>query len=124
MKHAVKKLNVWYAALTVPRDVRHVIGKVRFFQSTQTGSATLAAPRVAILVALWQAQIAKARGSLPDPKATFWEGLRRDLIEAKGKGDLATESAIFDLAEEAALKLPDPEEGSRLFKFATPPASD
>ena len=72
-----------------------------------------------VFLALWQAQIAKARGSLPDPKATFWEGLRRDLIEAKGKGDDATEAAIFELAEEAAKKLPDVEEGSRLFKFAT-----
>ena len=119
MQYAEKRRNVWYAKLTIPAEVRHIIGKVRFFQSTQTGSSTEAKPRVAILVALWQAQIKKARGSLPDPNATFWEGLRRDLIEAKGKGDLATESVIFDLAEEAALKLPDEEEGSRLFKFAT-----
>ena len=119
MQHAEKRFHVWYAKLTVPDDVQQALGKVRFFQSTQTGSATQAAPRVALLVALWKAQIVKARGTLPDPKATFWEGLRRDLIDAKGREDYATESAIFDLAEEAAKKLPDQEEGSRLFKFAT-----
>lgn len=119
MQHAEKRHHVWYATLTVQREVRHVIGKVRFFQSTKTGSSAEAAPRVALLVALWKAWISKARGSLPDPKATFWEGLRHDLIDAKNRGDEATESAIFDLAKEAAKKLPDGEEGSRLFKFAT-----
>jgi integrase len=119
MKYAEKRFHVWYAALTVPADVQHIIGKSRFFQSTQTGSSTEAAPRVALLVALWKEQIAKARGSLPDPKATFWEGLRTDLIGAKEQANYAAESAIFDLAEEAAKRLPDAEEGSRLFKFAT-----
>lgn len=119
MQHAEKRHNVWYAKLTVPADVRHVIGKVRFFQSTQTASSTEAAPRVALLVALWRSQITKARGSLPDPKATFWEALRRDLIDAKGRGDAATEAAIFDIAEEAAGKITDPDEASRLFKFGT-----
>ena len=119
MQHAEKRFNVWYASLTIPSEVRHIIGKVRFFQSTRTGSSTEAAPRVALLVALWRAQIAKARGSLPDPKATFWENLKHDLIDAKARGDEGTESAILELAEAAAVKLPDSEEGSRLFKFAT-----
>ena len=123
MQYAEKRFHVWYAKLTIPSDVRHVIGKVRFFKSTLTSSSTEAAPRVAILVALWRAQIEKARATLPDPKATFWEGLRRDLLAAKGRGDDATEAAIFDLAEEAATKLTngsaDPDEASALFRFAT-----
>jgi len=119
MQHAEKRYNVWYAKLTVPVDVQPALGKVRFFQTTKTKSSSEAAPRVAILVALWKAQIAKARGTLPDPKATFWESLRNDLSNAKEQGDEATEMAILDLVEEAAEKLSDPEEGSRLFKFAT-----
>ena len=63
MQYAEKRFHIWYAKLTVPRDVQHIIGKVRFFQSTQTSSATQAAPCVAILVGLWKAQIFKARGS-------------------------------------------------------------
>ena len=119
MNHAIKRHNTWFAVLTIPAELRPFIGKARFSQSTQTRSSTEAAPRVALLVALWKAQIEKARGSLPDPKATFWEGLRHDLIDAKNRGDEATEGAIFDIAEQMARKLPDPEEGSRLFKFAT-----
>lgn len=119
MKHAIKRHNTWFAVLTVPKELRHAIGKARFSQSTQTGITSVASPRVALLVSLWQAEIDKARGSLPDPKATFWEGLRRDMIDAKGRADEGTEAAIFDIAEQAAEKLPDPEEGSRLFKFAT-----
>ena len=119
MQHAEKRFHVWYAKLAVPVDVQHVLGKVRFFQTTKTKSSSEAAPRVALLVALWKSQIAKARSTLPDPAATFWEGLRNDLISAKQLGDYATEDAIFELVQDAAEKLNDPEEGSRLFKFAT-----
>lgn len=119
MKHAIKRHNTWFAVLTIPEELRPVIGKARFSQSTQTGINSAASPRVALLVALWQAEIDKARGNLPDPKATFWESLRRDMIDAKGRTDEGTEAAIFDIAEQAAEKLADPEEGSRMFKFAT-----
>ena len=119
MNHAIKRHNTWFAVLTIPAELRPIIGKARFSQSTQTGSSTEAAPRVALLVALWKAQIVKARGRVPDPKQTFWEALRHDLIDAKNRGDEATEGAIFDIAEQMARKLPDPQEGSRLFKFAT-----
>ena len=119
MKHAIKRHNTWFAVLTIPKELRHVIGKARFSQSTQTGINSAASPRIALLVALWQSEIDKARGSLPDPKATFWEALRRDMLDAKHRGDESTESAIFDIAEQAAVKLIDPEKGSRLFKFAT-----
>ena len=119
IKHAEQRFHVWYATLTVPRELRPIIGKVRFFQSTKTRNASTAASRVAVLVALWRSQIEQARGRVPDPRESFWEGLRADLQQAKARGDDATEAAIFDIAEDAALKLPDLEEGSHLYKIAT-----
>ena len=66
MKHLVPKDNTQYAALTVPKDVRHIIGKVRFFQSTKTNDPKEAAVRAITLVHGWKAEIAKARGKLPN----------------------------------------------------------
>jgi site-specific recombinase XerD len=106
MKHALKKSNTWYAALTVPPDVRPIIGKARFFKSTQTESATKAAPRVALLVSQWQAEIDKARGSLPDPKDDFWQALRRQYTATTDEGTL---QAIEEIAEAEAKKAGDPD---------------
>ena len=116
MKHAEKRANLWYALLTVPPDVRPVIGKLRFVQSTQTANKEEALLRVALLVAGWRQEIAKARGSMPDPKATFWENMRRDFINAP---DEATQGAIEDLAEAAARKIADPVEASLTYRIAT-----
>ena len=119
MKHSEIRANLIYAVLTVPQDVRHVIGKLRFVQSTQTGSKAEAALRVALLVAGWKADIAKARGTLPDPKATFWEGLRKDHIQARAEGNFGSQSAVEDLIEAALLKVKDRDESSKLWKHAT-----
>lgn len=116
MKHAEKKHNTWYAALTIPEDAREALGKRRFYQSTQTGDAAKAAPRIAMLVAKWQGEIAKARAQQPDPKDTFWESLRRDYLAAK---DDAAAMVIQDIAEAEAAKAADPDEARRLFTFTT-----
>lgn len=119
MKHLEKRANLYYAVLTVPADVRHIIGKLRFVQSTQTDNLSEAIGRVAALVHRWKAEIAKARGRLPDAKASFWESLRSDYINAQSDGDEGVMGVIEDLAEIASLKVKDVEEGSNLYKFAT-----
>ena len=81
MSHTEKRANLHYAVLTVPIDVRHVVGKLRYVQSLQTEDRAEAALRAAFVVAGWKAEIARARGKLPDPKATFWDGLRADFID-------------------------------------------
>jgi hypothetical protein len=116
MQHAEKRINVWYATLTVPADVRHIIGKVRFFQSTNTDSARVALPRVALLVSQWKEQIAAARGTMPDPKATYWETLRADFLKAK---DEANSFAAQDQIEKAVKAITEPEKASRAWKYAT-----
>ena len=121
MQHLEKRANTFYAVLTVPADVRHLVGKLRFIQSTQTGDKAQARLRAAMLVAGWKAQIVKARGLLPDPKATFWENLRRDFITAQQRDydHDASVDAVMDAIEAEAGKIADPDEASHRFKVAT-----
>lgn len=125
MKHLEQRANLYYAVLTIPKEVRHIIGKLRFVQSTQTGNKAEATLRAALLVAGWKSEIEKARGKLPDPKATFWEGLRQDFINAK---DDDTQLVIQELAEKMAKKEAtegsNPEQASNLYKFATGQGGD
>lgn len=116
MSHIEKRANLYYATLTVPADVRPTLGKLRYVQSTQTSSRPEALVRAALLVAGWKAEIAKARGKLPDPKATFWETLRHDFITAK---DEANQGAAEEQIERAVQTVKDPEQASALWKYAT-----
>jgi hypothetical protein len=116
MHHIEKRANLFYAVLTVPPDVRPTIGKLRFVKSLQTAKRAEAELRAALLVAGWREEIAKARGGRPDPKATFWEGLRRDFLAAKDEGH---EFAVLDVIEKAAGKVADPEEAGHLYRVAT-----
>lgn len=115
MSHLIQKQNTYYAALTIPAEVRHIVGRgVRFFQSTQSSSRPEAQRRANALVAGWKEDIAKARGQLPNLKDSFWDSLRKQYLTA----DEATQSVIEDLAEEAASTSP-PQEATLLFNMAT-----
>jgi integrase len=116
MKHLVLKDNTLYAALTVPAEVRHLLGKARFFQSTKTNNPTEAKNRAAVLVAGWKAEISKARGKLPNPKDDFWVSLRKEYMTTDDEG---AKFVIEELAEKEALKSSDPEASVELYKFAT-----
>ena len=121
MKHAEKRANLWYALLTVPPDVRPIIGKLRFVKSTETADKKEASLRVALLVAGWQKEIAQARGNLPDPKATFWSNLRREYIASE---DETHQMAIAEIAEVEARKIADPAVASLTYRIATAQAPE
>lgn len=116
MKHAEKRANLWYAVLTVPPDVRPTIGKLRFVQSTKTGDKIEAESRVALFIAGWRAEIAKARGGAANPGATFWDDIRRDFLNA-ADGD--AQLVIEDMAEAEARKIAHPDEASLMYRIAT-----
>lgn len=116
MDNAEKRYKVWYAYLDIPADVRPALGKRRFFKSTQATTEAQARPRIIALVAGWRGEIEKARKALPDPKETFWETLRRDYVEAHTED---AQLAVQEIAEKAASRIRDPEEATRLYKFAT-----
>ncbi|CAN5330222.1 hypothetical protein BH09PSE5_BH09PSE5_06790 [soil metagenome] len=121
LRHSEKRFNVHYAKLTVPSDVRHLIGKARFFKSTETGNDAKAALRIAVLVAGWKGEIAKARGALPDEKSTFWDSLRADHAQAEASGDEDAMLVIEEIAEQAATATTtkDAYEAGRLYLEAT-----
>lgn len=117
MRHIEKRANLYYAVLTIPAEVRHLMGdRLRFVKSTETSDKAEAALRAAVLVAGWKADIARARGTLPDPNATYWENMRKEFINSN---DEVHQMAIEDAARAEALKITDREEGSRLYRFAT-----
>lgn len=119
MSHIERRANLWYALLTVPPDVRHLLGKVRFVQSLQTSDKQEATLRVGLLLPVWKAEIKKARGALPNPKATFWDGLRSDYLNAREAADEGTQFAIEDLIEKAVKKIADPTKARALSMHAT-----
>jgi integrase len=57
----------WYAVLEVPADVRHIIGKPRFVQSTKTDNLSIACVRRDSFLHEWRGQIAAARRTSSDP---------------------------------------------------------
>lgn len=64
MSHLERRRNLWYALLTIPKDVRHKFDhKIRFVESLGTPDKVDAAIRAAPLLAKWKASIREARGA-------------------------------------------------------------
>lgn len=62
MSYLERRRNRWYAVMTIPEDVRHVLGKIRFVQSLGTPDKRKADQEKLPLIAKWKAMIAEARG--------------------------------------------------------------
>ena len=75
------RYNTYYAVYYVPKDVRHVIKKAKFYQSTQTGDIKLATHRAQALVVAWKAEVASARAHSEDPIINSALDLLRQLKE-------------------------------------------
>lgn len=92
--------NTWYATLHVPEDVKHIIGKSKFFQSLKTTDKRVAETRAAPLIASWKAQIQAARG-ISDP--FLEEALRlHKIVETASVGAEPGHYSQHDLELEAA----------------------
>ncbi|MCV2351994.1 tyrosine-type recombinase/integrase [Paucibacter sp. Y2R2-4] len=117
--HLEKRGTNFLAVLTIPKDVRPALGKLRFVQSTQTSNRATAKLRAAILVAGWKEEIKKARGTLPNAKDDYWSALRKNYIQAQEAGDDGVQFAIQDEAKKASAKLADREKASVLYRVAT-----
>jgi integrase len=77
MPHLEKRRRVWYAILTIPKDLRALFGKRRFKQSLQTESESTAKRRVPRIISAWKAEIDAARGTpVEDDTAIFAKALR------------------------------------------------
>lgn len=63
------RYKTWYAVLEIPKKLRPVFGKSRFFQSLKTDSQRVAEHRVLPVVANWKRQIELARTGNERPEA-------------------------------------------------------
>lgn len=61
------RYKTWYAVLYVPKDVRHILGKVKFYRSTQTHDLRVAKGICALWVMEWKSQIESARSKSDIP---------------------------------------------------------
>lgn len=109
--------NTWYATLHVPEDVRHIIGKSKFFQSLKTTDKRVAETRAAPLIASWKAQIQAARG-ISDP--FLEEALRLHKIVQTASveaepGHHSQQDIELEAARQIADKLTKSEEDRKLF---------
>jgi len=65
--HLERRYNTYFATLVVPKDVRHIIGKSKFFETTHTGDLRIAESQATLKVIKWKAEIAEARTKTDDP---------------------------------------------------------
>jgi len=81
--HVELRHKTYYATLTIPKDVRHLLKKIRFFKSTQTSNLKQAELKAANLVFKWNQQIEKARALIradsDDPNIVSAMGLFQEL---------------------------------------------
>lgn len=77
--HLELRYKTWYAVLYVPKDVRQILGKVKFYKSTQTHDLQVAKRICAIWVMEWKSQIDSARSKSEVPMINSALGLRKIL---------------------------------------------
>jgi integrase len=65
--HLELRYQTYFAVLVVPKDVRHIVGKSKFFETTGTGDLKIAQSLANLKVIKWKAEIATARTNTSDP---------------------------------------------------------
>lgn len=65
--HLERRYRTYFAVLYVPKDVQHIIGKSKFFETTGTSDHKIALTVAALKVIKWKAEIASARTKTDDP---------------------------------------------------------
>lgn len=103
--YVVRRHNTYFAELYVPKDVRHIIGKVKFFKSTKTGDRKIAEDRAAAMVLNWKAEIAAARNNADDKIIHSALGLNTALKDPNKSASLR--EFVKELIEVEANKLRD-----------------
>ncbi len=66
-QHLELRHRTYFALLTIPKDVQHIIGKKRFFKTTGTSDLRIAQAKADLFVVKWKAEIANARQRSEDP---------------------------------------------------------
>jgi integrase len=66
-RHLELRYRTYFAVLYVPKDVQHIIGKLKFYETTGTGDVRIAQSIASLKVIKWKAEIASARTTTDDP---------------------------------------------------------
>ena len=66
-QHLELRHKTYFALLTIPKDVQHILGRTRFFKTTGTGDLKIAQAKADLFVIRWKAEIANARQNTEDP---------------------------------------------------------
>ena len=66
-QHLELRHKTYFALLTIPKDVQHILGRTRFFKTTGTGDLKIAQAKADLFVIRWKAEIANARQNTDDP---------------------------------------------------------
>ncbi|MDA8999839.1 hypothetical protein N9J20_01150, partial [bacterium] len=88
-KFLLKQRQGWYAVLEIPKALRKHFGKVRFKQSLETDSLSIANSRVLPVIAEWKRQVAIAKGleiGSNDELLTTLALVRQDTQRHRSKG--------------------------------------
>ena len=88
-KFLLKQRQGWYAVLEIPKALRKHFGKVRFKQSLETDSLSIANSRVLRVIAEWKQQIAIAKGleiGSNDEFLANLQSVRHQTQQLKAKG--------------------------------------
>lgn len=94
--HVELRHNTYFAVFYVPKDIRHIIGKSKFYKSTQTSDLKLAETRASAFVLAWKSQVAAARSKVEDPIINSALDLLR---QSKEKGKSLMTHEIIDEEE-------------------------
>jgi len=65
--HLELRYQTYFAILVIPKDVRHIIGKFKFYETTGTGDIKIAQSLATLKVIKWKSEIALARTNTSDP---------------------------------------------------------
>lgn len=115
--YLLKQRQGWYAVLEIPKSVRPKFKRVRFKQTLETDSISIAKRRVLPIIAEWKRLIELARNGASDFEGELSEW-RDHTREYKAKG-LSTKE-IEDIAFDVAINLhPDPDRGAQLYQVTS-----
>lgn len=101
-KHLELRYKTYFALLVVPKDVRDILGRSKFFETTGTGDLAIAQPLANLKIIKWKSEIAIARTKSNDPSINSAIELNRLRLTNNSPGHL-----ISDVIEEERFKIND-----------------
>lgn len=96
--HLELRHQTYFAILYVPKDVQHIIGKAKFFETTGTHDLTVARVISANKIVSWKAAIAEARSRTNDP-------ILKSAIELHRRLQSSPRQLVEEIIEEEAEKI-------------------